>query len=50
MTKGTKTIVKESAKTKAENAIAILQANLEKASLIEKPSIQAKIDAWKKKI
>ena len=47
---GHKTIIRETAAEKAANIIPILERELKRATVMEKPAIEKKLKAWKKKL
>jgi hypothetical protein len=49
-TAGQTVVIRETPQEKGERVIAILEKNLKNASVLERKSIQKKIDAWKEKV
>jgi len=47
---GMKIVARETAKEKAANAIPILENQLKYATVLEKPALLKKIEAWKAKL
>lgn len=47
---GRKIVIRETAQEKGERIIEFLENKLAEATILEKRSIQKKIDAWKKKL